>query len=144
MLSELSIEQLAPIDYEVIRSVYAACDYSGGINEDDIGFLASLRGIPAAAVRLTNEEGVLMLRGMMVKPEYQRHGIGKQVLQALDPHIGKNACYLVGRKHLIDFYGGIGFKKIEPSEAPDFLRDRAQLYNTNGYECILMYRSPRP
>lgn len=143
MLNELSIEQLAPVDYDLIHSVYEACDYSGGIAAQDKGFLARLGGAPAAAVRLTNEEGVMMLRGMMVKAEYQRKGIGKQMLQALDPHIGKNGCYLVGRKHLVDFYGGIGFKKIAEDQAPAFLRERVEHYNRNGYECILMYRSPR-
>lgn len=143
MLDGLRIERVEPSQYDLIRAVYDASNYKGGIQTEDIGILATLGTIPVGGVRLAREHGVLMLRGMMVKPGYQRRGIGKEMLQVLDLHIGSEPCYLVGRVHLQEFYGSIGFVTINDREAPPFLIERAKKYNEEWHTCLIMHRNGR-
>jgi predicted N-acetyltransferase YhbS len=134
------IRRIDPSEHAAVLSVYEASNYKGGIKSDDIGFLATLNNAPVGAVRLTHENGFLLLRGMMVHPYHQRQGIGKEMLTVLDKHIGTETCYLVGREHLVDFYGRIGFTAIAPSEAPTFLALRREEYNQKHHDSIIMRR----
>src|SRR5437868_10016040 len=120
------IEQIPKERHDQIRSVYARVGYKGGIKEDDVAFLAIANGNPVGAVRLCIEEGVMILRGMMVHPDYQRQGIGRALLKALDPAIGNELCYCVNPPYLKDFYGSIGFEEIEKKKAPSFLIHRLE------------------
>ena len=143
MLEGLIVEQVGPQLYDHIRSVYDASNYKGGILPEDRGILATLNGVPVGGVRLTHEHGVLMLRGMMVKPGYQRQGIGKAMLEVLDKYIANNSCYLVGRVHLQSFYGSIGFETITSHTAPQFIAERVKKYNEESLKCVIMYRRDR-
>src|SRR5579862_9224624 len=117
----MTVEQIPKERHDQIRSVYAAVGYKGGIKDDDVAFLASIEDRPVGAVRLCIENGVMVLRGMMVDPDYQRQGIGKTLLKTLDPSIGIALCYCINPPHLRDFYGSIGFEEIEKENAPFFL-----------------------
>ena len=143
MFDGLQIRQVTPEDHELIRQVYAASNYGGGIKPEDVGFLATVSEEPVGAVRFTTEEGLLLLRGMMIKPAYQRQGIGSEMLRVVDPFIGNSACHLIGRAHLRSFYGNIGFAEVAGSEVPAFLRERAEGYIRKGFPCIFMYRKPK-
>ena len=70
-------------------------------------------------VRLTTEEGVVVLRGMQVHPTFQRQGIGKRLLAAVAQELDGKGCFCIPYAHLVGFYGGIGFHLTEPAKAPD-------------------------
>jgi GNAT superfamily N-acetyltransferase len=123
-----------------ILAVYTAVGYNGGIKDEDIGFLASHNEKPIGAVRLSHEEGVLVLRGMMVLPEFQRQGVGKALLKLLDPIIERTPCYCINPPHLINFYGSIGFDQVDIATAPAFLAERLERYGKEKHECIMMFR----
>jgi GNAT superfamily N-acetyltransferase len=136
----LLIRKVAKEQYSEILSVYEAVGYNGGIKYEDICFLASLAEKPVGAVRLSHEDGVLVLRGMMVLLEFQRQGIGKALLELLDPYIASTRCYCINPPHLKNFYGSIGFYQIDPAEAPPFLAERLDRYGREHHECIMMLR----
>ncbi len=46
-------------------------------------------------VRLANEHGRAILRGMIIAPEFQRKGIGSLVLTALEKRLSNDDCYCI-------------------------------------------------
>jgi GNAT superfamily N-acetyltransferase len=134
------IEQIPKERHDQIRSVYESVEYKGGINDEDIGFLATMEGKPVGAVRLCIENSVLVLRGMMIHPDYQHQGIGRALLKALDPIIGNRQCYCINPPHLKDFYGSIGIEVVEIEKAPLFLFERLEKYNSDDHDYIIMMR----
>jgi N-acetylglutamate synthase-like GNAT family acetyltransferase len=131
---------LANADQDKIKQVYDAVGYKGGIQNIDVGFLATIADQPVGAVRICKENDVYVLRGMMVKPEFQRHGVGKALLEVVNNYLGETTCYCINPTHLKNFYGRIGFEQIDTDVVPAFLVERMERYNADNYECITMLR----
>lgn len=121
---------------------YAERRYGGGIRPEDALLLAEHDGELIGIVRLTTEEGVVVLRGMQVHPRFQRQGIGKRLLAAVAQELDGRGCFCIPYAHLVGFYGGIGFRPIEPAKAPTFLRLRLKGYQDRGdrKEYLIMHR----
>ena len=96
-----------------IRAFYASCGYTGPTEPDDEVVLAKDDGVIVGVVRLVDERGVRLLRGMYVGPDVQRRGIGSLMLarfeQLLDARRVDEAFLTCG-PHLEGFYGRIGFR----------------------------------
>ena len=73
-----------------------------------------------------------MLRGMQVHPRFQRQGIGKRLLAAVAQARDGKGCFCIPYAHLVGFYGGIGFRVMEPATAPSFLQLRLETYRDRG------------
>ncbi len=114
--------------------------YSRMIAEDDQFFIAEIAKEIVAAVRLAREEGVLVLRGMRVRGDVQREGVGTQLLHRLVLAIRSEACYCIPYRWLISFYAQAGFREILSEEAPAFLADRRAHYASEGLDVVLMRR----
>lgn len=100
------------------HNIDSACTFIGAfLNEEIIGL-----------VRICPEGGVLMLRGMQVKPGLQQRNIGKKMLVEVSELLKGKECYGIPYDYLENFYGLIGFKKIAESEAPEFLQKRIESY----------------
>ena len=85
-------------------------------------------------IRLTEEGGLMVLRGMQVLPKYQKQGIGSKLLKSLVDRLRDRECYCLPYAHLKDFYGQAGFETIEPADAPPHLRERlAAKSDPSGY-----------
>lgn len=91
-------------------------------------------------VRLANENGLLVLRGMSVKKEVQRQGIGLRLLVAVEEYLGDRECWCIPYSHLRDFYMAAGFVEWPQASTPDFLVARLKEYVESGREVILMRR----
>src|SRR5215510_9151537 len=76
------------------------------------------------AVRLSPENRVLVLRGMMIAPSRQRQGIGARMLSEASKLMGSQECFCLPHGWLEGFYGIIGFAKIDDHDAPPHLRER--------------------
>ena len=70
-------------DISRVLKFYAERRYGSGIRPEDALLLAEHDGELIGIVRLTTEEGVVVLRGMQVHPRFQRRGIGKRLLAAV-------------------------------------------------------------
>lgn len=133
----------APEDHPVARRIYAAYDYPTAIRDTDLVFVARVDGQPAGVVRLCDEEGVTVLRGMRVLPPYQRQGVGRQLLQACLPALDTRTSYCIPYSHLVQFYSAVGFAVVQPEEVPVFLAERLATYRREGKDVLLMKRLAR-
>jgi len=121
---------------------YAERRYAGGIGPEDVVLVAERDGELVGMVRLTAEEGVVVLRGMQVHPTFQRQGIGKRLLASVAQELESRSCFCIPYAHLVSFYRGIEFHVIEPAKAPTFLRLRLETYQNrgDGKEYVIMRR----
>jgi len=118
-------------EYDQVRALYKTCGYGGGLIDSDRVVVAG-DGKIVAAVRICRENDVLILRGMQVKQEYQRKGIGLAMLRFLQNQMDMSGCFCLPYKHLVNFYAQIGFEEISPKDAPSFLAGRLEKYRGNG------------
>lgn len=129
-------------DHPRARAAYEAWDYHGGILPEDTVFLAERGGELVGIVRLTVEHGERMLRGMWIKPDERRTGVGSQLLRALVAELRGEECACVPFSHLVGFYGQGGFVEQAEETAPAFLRERIAGYRSEGRSVTFMRRPP--
>ena len=125
-----------------LETIYRITDYSGSVAPEDQIVYATEEGRTIGVGRLSEEEGVLVLRGMRVLKEHRGGGVGKAILNSLVSEGLSRDCYCIPYSYLRQFYAAKGFNEIPPSEAPDFLRDRFSNYLARGLDVILMRRKP--
>ncbi|MBI2503627.1 MAG: GNAT family N-acetyltransferase [Candidatus Latescibacteria bacterium] len=108
--------------------------------------LAEEEGRIIGALRLCQEQGTLVLRGMRVQKEWQRQGVGTRLLQVANERIGQRTCYCLPHPYLEGLYGRIGFEQVKPASVPRFLRLRQVEYRERGVETllILMKKASKP
>ncbi|HZY37041.1 MAG TPA: GNAT family N-acetyltransferase [Mucilaginibacter sp.] len=128
-----------PGEYKDVLEYYKACNYGGGLDERDMVVIAVDEHI-AGAVRICIENGIKVLRGMQIKPAFQRKGIGAAILKFMAANIEMHACYCLPYKHLLSFYSKIGFEEISLKDAPRFLAERLEKYQSNGNREITIMR----
>ena len=117
-----------------------AAGYSQPIQDADEVFAAWTGSEVVGAVRLAREHGVLVLRGMRVREDLRRRGVGRQLLRSLDEAIGKTTCWCISYSWLTAFYGTIGFKVADVAHAPAFLAERRRQYVQEGLDVAIMVR----
>ena len=115
-----------------VRALYRLTGYRGEVQLGDI-VVGAWRGLDlVGAVRIATEHGVRVLRGMRVQPEFQRQGIGTEILGEVRLLLDSKECFAIAYPHLKDFYGRIGFCTSDECDAPAFLRDRINRYRTEN------------
>jgi len=123
-----------------IAAFYKKEGYGGGLRKSDTVLESRDQGRLVGATRLSEEKGVLVLRGMYVEGESQRQGIGRRMLEAAGRVIGSRECWCIPHAHLKEFYSRIGFSECAPELAPRFLSERASGYEKSGNRVIIMRR----
>ena len=127
-----------------VEVFYRENDSFVAIVPSDVVIVAEDGGAVCGVVRLCREDGVLVLRGMHLREDVRRQGIGTRMLRAAEPLIGGRVCFCIPYSHLRAFYGQVGFVEIDPTEAPPFLRERCAAYVRSGLDAILMRRPGKP
>lgn len=143
-LARVQLRQAGEADLPRLLAFYQAVEYTGGVEPTDEVILAEEDGRIIGALRLCQEQGTLVLRGMRVQEEWQRQGVGTRLLQVADERIGQRTCYCLPRPHLEEFYDRIGFAPVKPASVPKFLRLRQTEYRERGVETILMKKASKP
>jgi N-acetylglutamate synthase-like GNAT family acetyltransferase len=129
-------------EFEKIVAFYREADYTSELAPSDQFLIAEEGGSIKAALRLCRENGCLVLRGARVLPPYQRQGISTRLLRYAEKTIGERVCYCIPYAHLESFYAQIGFERIEPDQAPAFLKERLFRYREElSLDIILMRRT---
>jgi GNAT superfamily N-acetyltransferase len=123
-----------------VNEFYQRTTYKRPVSGSDRVFVAEKSGSIYGAVRIETFDGVQVLRGMYMHPEHVRKGIGRELLQAIEPVLAQTDSFCIPRDHLFDFYGRAGFRYIEPEAAPTFLHDRLQGYLNEGIPVAILYR----
>lgn len=135
------IKTLSYIHKNLVLEHYQKCGYTQGINNDDIILAAFAKSQIIGAVRLCPESSeYFVLRGMQVKKEYQRNGIGRALLSECSEILTTKTCYCLPYKHLIVFYNKANFAEIKTTNAPQELQQRLQNYLNLGLSVTLMKR----
>ncbi|WP_222564189.1 GNAT family N-acetyltransferase [Novilysobacter antarcticus] len=120
---------------------YDSRGYGGAaIETTDIVVLAKHETEIVGIGRLCQEGSFLCLRGMQVRPEFQRQGLGSRILQQLTNAIGLNPCYCLPYQHLVTFYGQAGFKHVSTG-LPTILGHRLSEYSARGLDVVAMFRN---
>ena len=121
-------------------AAYEAWDYHGGVLPTDTVFLAERGGELVGVVRLNVEHGVRMLRGMWIKPDERRSGVGSRLLEALVAELRGGECSCVPFSHLVGFYGQGGFVEHPVETAAGFIQERIAGYRRGGRSVTFMRR----
>ena len=124
-------------EYSEVLTHYKICNYNGGVEDEDIIVIAIDEEL-IGAVRICSGYGIHVLRGMQIKPAWQKKGIGSSMLNFLVNNVDMNGCYCLPYRHLKSFYGSIGFEEIAPKDAPVFLQERFEKYLSSGLDVIIM------
>jgi GNAT superfamily N-acetyltransferase len=115
--------------------------YGGGITPADTAWLAEAAGELIGVVRVAPEHGTLVLRGMRIAEQWQRHGIGTRLLTSVGSWLDEGRrCYCIPYTHLVHFYGQIGFVEIATAAAPTFLSSRVAEYKHHSLDVLIMVR----
>lgn len=131
-----------PQDGDAVAGLYAEAGYGAGLQPDDTVIVARSEALLVGVVRLCPEEGVMVLRGMQVRAEYQRQGIGARMLAACLPHLAEVETFCLPYAHLEGFYAAAGFARAENAALPDILAQRLAAYRIRGQDVIAMRRLP--
>jgi len=123
-----AIRWATPGDFPAALRCYARNGYPGGIAPGDLVLLAERDGDVVGVVRLVEEDGHLLLRGMFLDESERGRGLGGRMLGGLSDAIGERTCWLVCGRHLARFYGQVGFRPAPDGDAPPHLRERAARY----------------
>lgn len=94
-------------------------------------------------LRRCHENGIHMLRTMMVDPRHRGHGLGHGLLQFYEQNLLKNIdadIHCAPYAHLPEFYARIGFTVRDIDTAPAFIIKRIKEYTQRGNPTIYMVR----
>ena len=138
----MNCRRLGPDEQPSIEAFYRECGYDSPLDSSDKILIAEENGKIEAGLRICHEGGVLVLRGMYVREELRGRGIGSRLLRFTDSEIASDTCYCIPFANLESFYEMAGFLRIDPEQAPTFLRQRLDLYlDSLKLDVILMRRS---
>jgi GNAT superfamily N-acetyltransferase len=140
VIERITILRETAADFPDVQAFYTSVGYSQAITADCVVISAKAEDKIVGAVRLLQENAVLVLRGMQIAQSYQRRGIGTLMLWELSKFIGSRECFCLPHAWLEGFYGIIGFAKIEDGEAPLHLLERLGEYRKRHSQLIIMRR----
>jgi predicted N-acetyltransferase YhbS len=115
-------------DLDQVRDFYRRAGYAGQAKIEDRVFVAIDGEAWVGIVRLVEEHGVTVLRGMRVLETHQRRGVGRALLRVTCQALDGQPCFCLPFAHLTGFYGQAGFREIDAADAPSFLAARLADY----------------
>jgi N-acetylglutamate synthase-like GNAT family acetyltransferase len=131
---------IAPHEREAVIAFLKREGYSRTVAEGDRFFISEHGGEIFGVVRLSRQDGALVLRGMRVRSDVQRQGVGTQLLYRVVLSALAEACYCIPYRWLIPFYAQAGFREVTATEVPEFLASRHLKYTNDGLDVVMMCR----
>jgi N-acetylglutamate synthase-like GNAT family acetyltransferase len=141
MVQSVMIHRGMAADFPGAQAFYDSVGYSGIVTTDCMVVSAKCGDNIVGVVRLAPEDGVLVLRGMMIAPPYQRQRVGTCMLWEVSKVLGARECFCLPHAWLQGFYGIIGFAKIEDGEALPHLLERLAESRKKHPQLIVMRRT---
>ncbi|MGZ3702453.1 MAG: GNAT family N-acetyltransferase [Bdellovibrionota bacterium] len=127
----------------LVDPFYSALGRSARARPGDLFFTARGSGDLLGTVRFCVEEGVPMLRGMLIAERARQRGVGGALLEAFEEHLKEHqvrGVFCVPFTHLESFYARAGFVRAREEDVPRFLQARLAEYRAEGTDVILMLR----
>jgi GNAT superfamily N-acetyltransferase len=125
-----------------IAAFYRETAYRPSVGPTDLLIVAEDAEEICGALRLCQEEGLRVLRGMRVALRRQRQGVGTRLLEAAGEAMDSRECFCIPHRHLTAFYGRAGFREIPATEAPRLLLERWQQYIQECRLDVVVMRRP--
>ena len=100
-VSETQIRIARPDEHSRVLAVYAALGYRRSINPADTVWLAETAEETVGIVRVAEEQGTLVLRGMRIAEHARRQRLGTRMLEAIAEWLQDRECYCVPYPHLV-------------------------------------------
>jgi len=120
----VGVELLSVDDLPAAQEFYNSVGYKSGIAPGCDIAAARIGGEIVGLSMICHENEMLVLRGMQVDPTFQRQGIGRQILERTKELLSDRECWAIPYDHLENFYGTVGFVRVDEEEAPEFLKER--------------------
>ena len=136
----MKFRELLPEERNRVNQFYKSTTYKRPVSERDRVFAAEEAGLIFGALRIESRDSVQVLRGMYMRPDHVRKGIGSQLLYSIEPILAQSDSYCIPLGHLLDFYGKVGFRHIQSETAPPFLAERLDGYLQEGKDVVIMFR----
>jgi GNAT superfamily N-acetyltransferase len=120
-------------DTALIEEFYRVCGYSGGVEKKNRQIITAIEsGLIIGVVRICQEEGFTVIRGMQVADSHRRGGVGTLLLDLAVRKLKatRKVCWLIAYLELEGFYGQGGFHFVEDNDpcAPQHLQERLAKY----------------
>lgn len=141
MTPDFDIQILTPDELAAAQEFYQTVGYLDRIQPGSFVVEARDKGRIVGVVRLCREEGVQILRGMMLAPSVQRQGLGSRMLQVLKSGLDPQGCYCLPHDWLEGFYGQIGFHAVPEDQLPPHLHERLLRYRGGPYPHIIAMKT---
>ena len=135
---DIHIAKASEIDE--LTDFYRITDYGGSFAPADRVVYATEEERIIGAGRLSEEEGVLVLRGVRVLKEHRGRGVGSAILDSLVSEGSGRDRYCIPYSNLRHFYAAKGFEEINPLKASNFICNRYRGYRARGLDVILMIK----
>ena len=136
----ITVRSVDRSEFDRVLGFYQETGYSGGLGDSDQVVIAERHDKLLGAVRLCEEAGAVVLRGMRVSTSIRRQGVGTRLLEGLVPFLPDTICYCLPHRYLKQFYGTIGFVELDPADAPGLLQERLKHYRRMGVDSLIMAR----
>lgn len=82
---------------------------------------------------LSKLDGVFILDGLAMKPEYQRIKLGKELtMMVIEKALVSKAEALYAAAIFPGFFRAVGFTDVEPEDVPDALKEKAAVVDEEG------------
>jgi N-acetylglutamate synthase-like GNAT family acetyltransferase len=141
-MTAIQSRPIAADERETVIAFLRREGYAHSMEESDRLFVSELADEVVGAVRLCQEEGVLVLRGMRVRSDVRRRGVGTHLLRRVALAAQLEACYCIPYRWLIPFYAQVGFREVTAEQVPAFIASRNAKYVNDGLDVVMMYRPP--
>jgi GNAT superfamily N-acetyltransferase len=130
-----------PEDRPEALRCYERNGYAGGIRPGDRVLVADRGERIVGVVRLVDEDGHRVVRGLFLDEGERRRGLGRRMIERLVDALEGRDCWLICSAHLVPFYGRTGFGTVPEPDAPAHLRARAVQYARAHGPQVVMRRS---
>jgi N-acetylglutamate synthase-like GNAT family acetyltransferase len=136
-MQNYQVRRLLPVQHSTLARFYKRNQYKGKVKESDkVWVLTQIDGNVVGAVRLCQQAGFTMLRGVWIERELRAKGLGSQLLRYLQSSGELHGCYCFPYLHLEQFYARHGFRRIK--SVPVALQLILERYNRHSTQVLLM------
>lgn len=129
--------------YAVVKQFYGVVGYYQELDPQDSVVIATIDDCIVGCCRLCKENEASVIRGVQVHPHYRGQGIGSRLLRAVTDLLGQEECYCLPFTYLEDFYGKVGFTRIDEKQAPAWFYERYCHYKNQSLDVIIMKKGEK-
>ncbi|WP_194091508.1 GNAT family N-acetyltransferase [Vibrio hibernica] len=135
---QVFFQSLPLIKFPLLKPIYKAYYPIAKVKNNENIIVGYYDKSIIAVVRFRPIEHYRLLTGMLVLPEYQRKGVGQQLLTHCENAILTSDHYCFAYQHLENFYHNNGFHVVQSDDLPAPLKFLFLRYISSGKKLVAM------